>query len=87
MYHSTYVYSLCPITSFLCVCVCVCVCVWVGGWVGVSIMKFCAVSLLLPLQVTFQACCVDEARHLYDQLSVIAPIIVSTETSVCCQKS
>ncbi len=37
------------------------------------------------LQVTFQACDVDEARHLYDQLSVICPILVggwcSTEIS------
>jgi glutamate--cysteine ligase catalytic subunit len=33
------------------------------------------------LQVTFQACCVDEARHLYDQLSVIAPIITALSSA------
>ncbi len=29
------------------------------------------------LQVTFQAYDIDEARHLYDQLSVICPILVN----------
>ncbi len=29
------------------------------------------------LQVTLQAYDIDEARHLYDQLSVICPILVS----------
>ena len=29
-------------------------------------------------QVTFQACDVDEARLLYDQLSNICPVLVST---------
>lgn len=29
------------------------------------------------LQVTFQACSVEEARRLYDQLAVVAPIMVS----------
>jgi glutamate--cysteine ligase catalytic subunit len=29
------------------------------------------------LQVTFQACSVEEARRLYDQLAVIAPIMVN----------
>ena len=28
------------------------------------------------LQVTFQACDIDEARHLYDQLAVICPMMV-----------
>ena len=28
------------------------------------------------LQITFQACNIDEARHLYDQLAVIAPIML-----------
>lgn len=31
------------------------------------------------LQVTFQACDVDEARHLYDQLSVICPMLVRVD--------
>ena len=26
--------------------------------------------------VTFQACCIEEARRLYDQLAVISPILV-----------
>ncbi|KJE91807.1 glutamate-cysteine ligase, variant [Capsaspora owczarzaki ATCC 30864] len=29
------------------------------------------------LQVTFQACSIDEARHLYDQLAVIAPVMLA----------
>jgi len=29
------------------------------------------------LQITFQACTINEARHLYDQLAVICPIAVS----------
>ena len=29
------------------------------------------------LQMTFQACGIDEARHLYDQLSPLCPIMVS----------
>lgn len=28
------------------------------------------------IQVTFQAVNIDEARHLYDQLAVICPIMV-----------
>jgi hypothetical protein len=30
------------------------------------------------LQMTFQACSIDEARILYDQLTPLTPIIVST---------
>ena len=33
-------------------------------------------SLSLFQQVTFQACNIDEARILYDQLAVLAPIMV-----------
>lgn len=29
------------------------------------------------LQVTFQACDIEEARHLYDQLAVVCPLLVS----------
>ena len=29
------------------------------------------------LQVTFQACCIEEARYLYDQLTALCPILVS----------
>lgn len=29
------------------------------------------------LQVTFQACDIEEARHLYDQLAVVCPVMVS----------
>ncbi len=29
------------------------------------------------LQVTFQGCDIDEARHLYDQLAVVCPMMVS----------
>ena len=32
---------------------------------------------LCPLQVTIQACDIDEARFLYDQLAVVGPVIVS----------
>lgn len=28
--------------------------------------------------MTFQACDINEARHLYDQLAVLTPVIVST---------
>ena len=28
------------------------------------------------LQVTFQACDIDEARHLYDQLACVCPVMV-----------
>jgi hypothetical protein len=28
-------------------------------------------------QVTLQACNIDEARHLYDQLGVLAPILLA----------
>lgn len=33
--------------------------------------------LLCFFQVTFQACSIDEARYLYDQLAPICPIVVS----------
>ena len=33
---------------------------------------------LCPLQVTIQACDIDEARFLYDQLAVVGPVIVSS---------
>ena len=39
------------------------------------------------LQVTFQACSVEEARRLYDQLAVISPIMVFSFNSAfldCC---
>lgn len=29
------------------------------------------------LQMTFQACSIDEGRFLYDQLAVVTPILVS----------
>ena len=29
------------------------------------------------MQTTFQACSISEARYLYDQLAVVAPILVS----------
>ncbi len=32
------------------------------------------------LQVTIQACDIDEARFLYDQLAVIGPVVVSSNT-------
>ena len=32
---------------------------------------------LAPVQVTFQARDVDESRYMYDQLSVLAPILLS----------
>ena len=28
--------------------------------------------------MTFQACSIDEGRHLYDQLAAVTPIVVST---------
>ena len=31
------------------------------------------------LQVTFQACCIEEARYLYDQLTALCPILVSLD--------
>lgn len=33
-------------------------------------------SSLFVVQVTFQAVNIDEARHLYDQLAVVCPIMV-----------
>lgn len=35
------------------------------------------------LQVTFQACDIDEARHLYDQLSILCPMMVSISVATC----
>lgn len=32
------------------------------------------------LQITFQACNIDEGRRLYDQLAPVAPIMVSSAT-------
>ena len=34
------------------------------------------------LQVTFQACNINEARHLYDQLTPLTPVLVSRVTRV-----
>lgn len=34
------------------------------------------------LQITFQACTISEARHLYDQLAVICPIAVCAARSL-----
>lgn len=39
------------------------------------------------LQVTFQACDIDEARHLYDQLAVVCPVMVRVCVCVCCNVS
>jgi hypothetical protein len=38
-------------------------------------------NLVYVLKVTFQACNLDEARLLYDQLANIAPLMVSSVTS------
>lgn len=35
------------------------------------------------LQVTFQACDIEEARHLYDQLAVVCPVMVSGNSRLC----
>lgn len=35
------------------------------------------------LQLTFQACCITEARTLYDQLAPLCPIMASTRSSIC----
>ena len=37
------------------------------------------------LQMTFQACSIDEARYLYDQLTPLCPIIVSILEFLCHQ--
>lgn len=36
-----------------------------------------SLSFTMPLKVTFQACSIDEARYLYDQLATFCPIVVS----------
>lgn len=35
------------------------------------------------LQLTFQACNIEEARTLYDQLTPLCPIMVITKYNVC----
>lgn len=41
------------------------------------IYKRTSASFMMLLQVTFQACSIDEARYLYDQLATFCPIVVS----------
>lgn len=38
------------------------------------------------LQVTFQACDIEEARHLYDQLACVCPVMVRLYY-YCCVKT
>ena len=44
-----------------------------------SILNPDIIPIHLFLQVTFQACNIDEARTLYDQLAVLAPIMVQIQ--------
>lgn len=43
---------------------------------GFTYLLTCLRSFIHSLQVTFQACNVDEARFLYDQLAVMCPLMV-----------
>ena len=63
--------------------------VWALAWDAAAYRYICAlhhyyiivydiIVLIVSIsQVTFQACDIEEARHLYDQLAVICPVMVS----------
>ena len=58
-------------------CLCLCRC-WKLGFTRANTDRcFSCLS-----QMTFQACSIDEARHLYDQLAVLTPIMVSFTLSI-----